>query len=1018
MKPKQHASIPNQHIIDNALSGIISPENPDKIDAFPTISKNSAPFPTKNSQKPTSTPLKMKPPPPVKVLVKKVDFPFSPENSRPPTPSPPERLPNNQPFPGEVLGTDYPFLIEKVLLNPMISIKHIPKSLVSESRSKMMILMDNILKDMSNQIHYYRFFSFCKFVFGTRGNGKNFKKSMKKRLEDWDELLPSQIDAQLFLDSMDRKKVDHVIDVDFQPDVWEPVSVANLKRCTHLASLGRFSDSIQSLGSSGIHNVNECTIKILEEKHPQIVTNLNMKNPDISSKIKLDENSILRGLKTFPRDSACGPDGLRVEFLKTWCKGVGGEPFMAVLIRFLEAFLEGKFLSEFACFFSSATLIPLRKPDGGVRPIAVGEVIRRLAGKCALAAISDNVENVFLPNQFGVCVSGGAESIIHSTNSHLERLKSNENYAVLQIDFKNAFNLVSRQCIFDTVVTTFPELAKFVEYTYGSFGTLVIGDSTLKSATGVQQGDPLAPLLFSLVLNSLILNIRENCPDLLMNSWYLDDGVLIGSREEILKAYNVIVGQGEKYGLEINPKKCVLFCENASEDYWNMFPPEIIRAKDGIRLLGAPIGCDSFIKSEFGKKVEEINQLMEKIKELHNPQLELILYRCGASFPKINFLLRTVDEKVVAEELELFESYVNSCISHVVGENLDSFTRDLWSLPMSMAGFGMTKASRQACAAFVSSVSSTWGLQKKQGVVKLRSSFQSAANILQSNLSEDLDMDMLNPQKIYQHNLKIKLDGELRNRLLKTCDENIMSTNKDLKVHFIRVKAILVNRNKKYANGWLHAIPAEWSGTKIKPYSFKCLLKYHSGMKITKQETKCPKCFKKMDMYGDHAISCSSTNQRITKHDTLVRSLGDTLSRAGVACNTELAAGISDRMGDLVLFNWYECKDVYLDFTVVNSLCESYRNLSAKGEAAEKRFNEKMNKYKDTIQKEKVTFKPMVVETLGGWHTEAVRYFKDFADKIANKNQTCPGNERKYLMTSMSIRLQKMNGEMLAHRLC
>ncbi len=44
----------------------------------------------------------------------------------------------------------------------------------------------------------------------------------------------------------------------------------------------------------------------------------------------------------------------------------------------------------------------------------------------------------------------------------------------------------------------------------------------------MQQGDPLAPLLFSLVIQKLIAAINARCPGLELNLWYMDDGVLGG----------------------------------------------------------------------------------------------------------------------------------------------------------------------------------------------------------------------------------------------------------------------------------------------------------------------------------------------------------------------------------------------------------------------------------------------------------------------------------------------------------
>ena len=51
----------------------------------------------------------------------------------------------------------------------------------------------------------------------------------------------------------------------------------------------------------------------------------------------------------------------------------------------------------------------------------------------------------------------------------------------------------------------------------------------LSSQFGVQQGDPLRPMLIALVLQKLIstIDVDDECLQLLLQAWYLDDGVLL-----------------------------------------------------------------------------------------------------------------------------------------------------------------------------------------------------------------------------------------------------------------------------------------------------------------------------------------------------------------------------------------------------------------------------------------------------------------------------------------------------------
>ena len=72
---------------------------------------------------------------------------------------------------------------------------------------------------------------------------------------------------------------------------------------------------------------------------------------------------------------------------------------------------------------------------------------------------------------------------------------------------------------------------------------------------GVQQGDPLGPLLFSLVLHPLALRIEREFPNLDLSVWYLDDGTIIGNVEDVFRVFELIRVEGPSLGLNLNVKK-------------------------------------------------------------------------------------------------------------------------------------------------------------------------------------------------------------------------------------------------------------------------------------------------------------------------------------------------------------------------------------------------------------------------------------------------------------------------------
>ena len=54
-------------------------------------------------------------------------------------------------------------------------------------------------------------------------------------------------------------------------------------------------------------------------------------------------------------------------------------------------------------------------------------------------------------------------------------------------------------------------------------------DHILESAEGVQQGDPLGPLLFCFTIQSLILKLQSE-----FSVFYLDDGTIGGSVKDVI----------------------------------------------------------------------------------------------------------------------------------------------------------------------------------------------------------------------------------------------------------------------------------------------------------------------------------------------------------------------------------------------------------------------------------------------------------------------------------------------------
>ena len=140
---------------------------------------------------------------------------------------------------------------------------------------------------------------------------------------------------------------------------------------------------MQALGSIGYapsDNVDALNvIMFCHPTHPLPVTPV---GHTIPPSLTVDQQAVSCALKSFPRGTSPGGSSLRVQHLLDITSGLT-TPLASVclseLTSFLNVLLAGKLDFRAAPWMVGAPLIALQKKTGGFRPIAIGDVIRRLA---------------------------------------------------------------------------------------------------------------------------------------------------------------------------------------------------------------------------------------------------------------------------------------------------------------------------------------------------------------------------------------------------------------------------------------------------------------------------------------------------------------------------------------------------------------------------------------------------------------------------------------------------------------
>lgn len=209
---------------------------------------------------------------------------------------------------------------------------------------------------------------------------------------------------------------------------------------------------------------------------------LDMLDPvtDETPNFQTNENEVLKAISSFRNGSASGIDGLSPQHLKDLTSksaGDSGRKLLVAVTKLVNMMLKGQVnKSILKCLFW-ANLYALNKKDGGLRPIAVGSVFRRLTAKICCFVVQEESAKYFQPLQLGFGTKQGCETIVHSCRTFLNQRNTTSDVLV-KIDYSNAFNSAERDVILQQVKTHFPSLYPFLYQCYAKPSLLFFGDRT------------------------------------------------------------------------------------------------------------------------------------------------------------------------------------------------------------------------------------------------------------------------------------------------------------------------------------------------------------------------------------------------------------------------------------------------------------------------------------------------------------------------------------------------------------
>ena len=128
--------------------------------------------------------------------------------------------------------------------------------------------------------------------------------------------------------------------------------------------------------------------------------------------------------------------------------------------------------------FVACRLVPLDKDSESeqleIRPIGIGETLRRIVGKAVTSVLKNDITNVAGDLQVCSGQPGGTEAAVHAMKAIYDDVDTE---CILLVDAENAFNAMNRQLALRNMQSICPELSKYLINTYREAPQLVINNS-------------------------------------------------------------------------------------------------------------------------------------------------------------------------------------------------------------------------------------------------------------------------------------------------------------------------------------------------------------------------------------------------------------------------------------------------------------------------------------------------------------------------------------------------------------
>ena len=659
--------------------------------------------------------------------------------------------------------------------------------------------------------------------------------------------------------------------------------------------------------------------------------------------------------------------------------------------------------------YLACRLIPLDK-DPGLRPIGIGEVLRRIVGKMVVFLLKPELQKDAGDLQMCVGQQGGCEAGVHAM---VDIFQEENTHGIIQVDANNAFNTINRNVFLHNIQIICPEISTYIRNCYLKPARLfVVGGIEIKSEEGTTQGDTTAMPAYALGIAPLLVCLAEPIDeraDVMLNSdspprlaekarlaAYADDLTGSGTIDALKVWWDLVVYYGPFIGYYAKPSKSWLIVKPEHKEY-----AEQVFAGTGLQIttqgqrhLGAVIGSEEYKDDYVTKQVEKWIGELEMLGEVAkiDPHVAYCAYVFGLQH-RYTYLLRTIPN--ISEKLKKLDTAIDE---HVVGHLLNNHAysdmdRKWFSLPPRLGGLGINILSEISDIYYQNSRRMTAGLVKK--IV---------------NQHEEVVLSEENS------NSDISVVAEIKDEKRKREEEKVELVKQHLSPQKLKVYEGIT---EKGASNWLNALPLKEHNFYLDKQMFWDSIFLRYGISLPRLPARCV-CDSNVNFSVEHALSCKKGGFVNIRHNEVRDFTAELLSEI---CNdvaveplltpltgekfTYKTANTDDhaRLDVSARGVWIKGSRAFFDIRVFNPLAPSYSKQTLKA-AHRSNENSKKQEYAERVLNvEHGSFTPLVFSCLGGMSTECNHFYNRIADKLSEKRDINTSKGRTWVRTKLSFSL-------------